>query len=97
MADGHFVRWPVGKKRLKKMPADFPVQATHAIYRPAAVDGQIGHVKTLRRVVRILAAQGQQIMEGDAELLRGITTEVLFDERRSETVKPGGYCRVGGE
>ena len=79
------------------MPADLPVQATHAIDRPAPADGQIGHVETLRRVVRVLAAQGQQIVERDAELLLGITTEVLLDESRSETVKAGGHRRVGGE
>ena len=79
------------------MPADLPMQAAHAIHRPAAADGQIGHVETLRRVVRILAAQGQQIVERNAELLLRIPAEVLFDESRSETVKAGGHCRVGGE
>ena len=34
---------------------------------------------------------------GNAEFLLGITTEVLLDESRSETVKAGGHCRVGGE
>ena len=63
VSDGHFVRRPVRKERLKEVPADFPMQAAHAIHRPAAADGQIGHVETLRRVVRILAAQGQQIVE----------------------------------
>ena len=86
-----------GKERLKKMPADLPMQATHAIDRPAAPDRQIGHVETLRRVVRVLAAQGQQIVKCNAELLLGIATEVLLDEGRSETVKAGGHRRVGGE
>ena len=79
------------------MPADFPMQATHAIHRPAAADRQIGHVETLRRVVRILAAQGEQVVECDAELLLGITTEVFFDESRSETIEAGGHSRMGGE
>src|SRR5208283_1950676 len=48
-------------------------------------------------VVRILAAQGQQVVEGNSEFLLRITVEVLLDERRSETVKPGGHCRVGGK
>ena len=52
-----------GKERLKEMPAHFSMQATHAIDRPAAPDSQIGHVETFRRVVRVLAAQGQQIVE----------------------------------
>ena len=71
------------------------MQATHAIHRAAAPDCQIGHAKTLRRVVRILAAQGQQIVECYAELLLGITTEVLFDESRSETIKAGGRPPYG--
>ena len=79
------------------MPADFSMQAAHAIHRPAAPDRQIGHVETLRRIVRILAAQGQQIVECYAELLLGITTQVLLDETRRETVKAGGHCRVRGE
>ena len=36
-------------------------------------------------------------MECYAELLLGITAEVLLDESRSETIKAGGHCRVGGE
>src|SRR5664280_507263 len=63
MSDGHLVCWPLRKKRLKEMPADFSVQAAHTIDRPTAPDCQIGHVETLRRVVAILAAQSQQIVE----------------------------------
>ena len=63
MSDGHFVLRPARKERLEEVPAHLPVQATHAIDRPAPADCQIGHVETLRRVVRILAAQGQQIVE----------------------------------
>ena len=35
VSDGHFVRWPVRKQRLKKVPADSPMQPTHTIHRPA--------------------------------------------------------------
>ena len=86
-----------GKSGCKEVPAHLPVQATHAIHRPAPADRQIRHVERFRRVVRILAAQGQQIVEWYAELLLGIPTEVLLDEGRSEPVKAGGHCRVGGE
>ena len=61
--DRHFVLWPVRKERLKEMPADFPMQAAYAIHRAAAANRQIGHVERFRRVVRVLAAQGQQIVE----------------------------------
>ena len=70
VSDGHFVRWPVGKKRFKELPADFSMQAANAIHRSAPADRQIGHVETFGRVVRILAAQSQQIVECYAELLR---------------------------
>ncbi len=73
------------------------MQTAHAVHRPAAANGQISHVETFRRVVRILAAQGHQVVKGNSEFLFGITAEVLLDERRSETVKPGGHCRVGGK
>ena len=73
------------------------MQATDAVNRPAAPDGQIGHVEIFRRVVRILAAQGQQIVEGNSEFLLRITAEVLLDERRSETIKAGSHRRVGGK
>jgi hypothetical protein len=64
------------------------MQAAHAIHRPAAANGQISHVETFRCVVRILAAQGQQVVEGNSEFFLRITAEVLLDERRSETIKP---------
>ena len=54
-------------------------------------------LKALGRVVRVLAAQGQQVVERDAELLLGIAAEVLLDEGRSEAVEAGGHRRVGGE
>jgi len=79
------------------MLADFPMQAAHAIHRPAAPDCQIGHVKALRRVVRILAAQSQQIVERHAEFLLCIPSEVLLDETRSKKIEARSHWRVGGE
>ena len=48
-------------------------------------------------VIGIFAAQGQQVVERDAEFIRGIVTEVLFDERRRVTIKAGGHGRVRRE
>ena len=86
-----------GKSGCEKMSAHLPVQATHAIHRAASADRQIRHVEILRGVVRVLAAQRQQIVQRDAELLFGVPPEVVFDESRSETVEAGGHRRVGGE
>ena len=77
------------------MPAHLPVQAAHAIHRPAPADCQIRHVEAFRRVVRILAAQGQQIVERYAELLFGISTEVLLDESTVRNSRSRRLLRCG--
>ena len=97
VSDRHFVRRPARKERLEEMAADFAMQTADAIDRAAAADGQIGHVESLRRVVRVLAAQGQQVLELDADSLLRVAAEVLLDEGRGETVETGGHRRVGGE
>ena len=76
------------------MPAHFPMQATHTIHSSASPNCQIGHVEAFRRVVRIMAAEREQIIQCDAEFLHGVTAQVLFDERLSEPVKAGGHRRV---
>ena len=63
----------------------------------APANCQIRHIERLRRVVRILAAKSQQVMERDAELLLGVPAQVLLDEGRSETVKAGRHRSVRGE
>jgi hypothetical protein len=82
MSDRHLVHRPAWKEWLKEVPTHLPVQATHTIHRPAPANRQICHFELFRRVVRILAAQSQQILCCYTELLLGITTEVLLDERR---------------
>src|SRR5258708_6077838 len=97
MADRDFPLRPARKERQKDVAAHLPVQAAHAVDRPAASDRQVRHVEAFRGVVRVPAAQGQQIARWDAESLLGITTEVLLDEGRSKTVKAGGHCSVGSK
>ena len=94
VSDGDFVLRPVRKERLEEMSADFPMQATHAIDRPATADREIRHVETLGRVVRVLATKRQQIVERYAEPLLRITTEILLDQSRGETVKARSHGRV---
>ena len=79
------------------MPADLSMQTADGIDAPAAPDGQVGHVEALRRVVGVAAAQGQHVVDRNAKLFRGVPSQVLFDEGRSEPVKAGGDRRVGGE
>src|SRR5512133_346521 len=97
MSDGHFVRWPMREEGLKELPANFSVQATYAIDRPAPPNGQIGHIEGLGRVVRIFPAQSEQIVKCNAKLLFGIAAEVLSDESRVVTIKAGCHGRVRGK
>ena len=97
VSDRDLVLGPVRKERLEDVPAHLPVQAAHAIDRPAPAKGQIGHVEAFGRVVRVLAAEGQQTLDRDPELLLCVTTEVLLDEGGRETVEARGHGRVGRE
>ena len=75
----------------------FPCKRLTPLTAPLPRMRQIRHIERLRRVVRILAAESQQVMERNAELLLGIATEVLLDEGRSETVKAGGHRGMRGK
>ena len=86
-----------GKSGAKRRRLTFPCRRLTPLTAAAPADGQIRHVETLRRVRRVLAAQGQQIVERDAKLGLGVPTEVLLDEGRSKTIEPGGHRRVRGE
>src|SRR5271168_4105924 len=44
MADGNLFGRPLWKKRSKQVPADLAMQATHAVNRTAAANGQVSHV-----------------------------------------------------
>ena len=90
VSDRDLVGRPFGEKRLEEVPADLSVQAAHAVDRPAPAHRQVCHVEGLRRVVRVLPAQCQKIVDSNAELLPGVPSEILLDESRGETVEP---CR----
>lgn len=59
MTDWNFLRRPEWEKRFEQMSAYPAMQTAHAIDRAAAANRQMGHVERFRRVVRVLAAQGQ--------------------------------------
>ena len=97
VTDGYFARRPAREERLKEAAADAAVQTAHGIHRSASPDRQIGHVEGLCRVVRVLSAQRQQVVEGYAEILLGITPQVLSDKIRCEAVEAGGDRCVRGK
>lgn len=97
VADWHLVHWPTRKQRRKKLATHLSMQTAHAIDRPASAHSQIRHVERLGSVIAVAASQSQQIVEGNAECLRGIFAEVLSDQGRRKTVKSGRHRRVGRE
>ena len=99
------VTWPIGtsssgqrgKSGWKRRRLTFPCRRLTPFDCAAPAERQVRHVEWLRPVGRVLAAQGQQLGDQDAELLLGVAAEVLLDEGGSEAVEPGGDGRVGGE
>ena len=73
------------------------MQTADGIDRTASAQRQIRHVERLGHIVRVLASQGEQLLDGDAQPLFGVMREVLFDERGRKQVGAGGHRRVGGE
>jgi len=69
MPNRHFVDRPTLKQRFEEVATDSPMEATYAIHGPAAANREIRHVEVLRKILRIPAAEGQQIVKRDAELL----------------------------
>ena len=96
-SDRHFVFRPVGKQRFKELPAYLPMQAAHTIDCAAPAQCQVGHVETFGRVVGVLAAQGQQIMERYTKFLTGIAAQVLLDQVRTKAVKTRSHCSMSGK
>src|SRR2546425_4769540 len=73
------------------------MQAAHAVDRAAAPDGEIRHVEGFIRVVRILAAERQQVAQRDAKVLLGVLPMKALDEGRGEAVEARRDRGVGGE
>jgi len=79
------------------MPAHPAVQAADAIHRAASANRQIRHIEGFRGVVRVLPAQGQQVMARDTELLLGVSAQILPARAGRETVESGRDRRVRSE
>src|SRR5206468_7753837 len=87
MGDGNLDARPAGKERLEDAPAHLAVQAAHAVDRTAAPDGEIRHVEWLVRVVRILPAEREEIVQRDAETFLGILADEALEEGRGEAIE----------
>ena len=96
VSDWNLVFRPSRKQRKKEMAADLTMQKAHPIYGSAAANCEVCHVEALRRVVWVLAAESQQLVKFNSELLC-IAPEVLLNQRGSKAVEACGHRRVGGE
>lgn len=88
---------PAGEEAPEEPAAHLAVQAAHPVDRAAAPEGEVGHVERLVRVVRVLPAERQEILEPDAQVPLGVSAEVPVDEGRREAVEARGYRGVRGE
>ena len=67
-----------------------------AVAMAAEAQGEDGHAKFFAAIGGILAAQGEEILFADAEIV-GVTADVFESEFWIEAVIAGGDRRVGGE
>ena len=88
---------PAWKQGLEDSPAYFTVQPADTVDRPAAAQGKIRHIERLRVVIRILSAEGHELVERDPELILGIILKMLTHQVRGEPVKTGGNRSMSGE
>ena len=66
MPHRHLDLRPSGKERFEEMTAYLPMQTAYPVDSAATANRQIGHIKTLGGIIRILPSQGQKVAEADA-------------------------------
>ncbi len=72
VADWHFFFRPARENTAEQLPAHLAMQTADAIDSAATAHGQIRHVKRLRSIAGILAAQCQQRFQADSQFLRNL-------------------------
>ena len=95
----------IGHARPDVLPhraADLPVQPAHAVAPLAGAEGEDGHAERLVAVGDILAAEGHEALEVEAEgvvvtAASAAGAKVVLDEGRVEMVDARGHGRVSRE
>ena len=96
VTDGHFVGRQGRPDARPQPPADLAVQLGDAVARAAQPKGEHGQAQRLVVVVRVLAAEGEELLPGQAQP-GPIVLEVLVDQPGLEGVVAGRDGGVGGE
>ena len=73
------------------------MQSADTVDCSAATHRQIRHVERFEVIVRILAAQRQQIPQADIQRIGRIARQILLHQRGCEPIETGGYCGMRGE
>src|SRR5713226_7051795 len=97
MGDRNLDVRPTREERLEDAPAHLAMQAAHAVDRAAAPDGEIRHVEWFIRVVRILPAEREDIVERDAQAFLGVLPQKELNESRGEAIEARRDRGVRGE
>ena len=85
VADRHFLLRPSRKEVLKNAPAHFAMQAADAVHRPRSPHRKISHVERLAFVIRVPAAEREQLRKGNAQLRFGVLLHVRLHQARAGT------------
>src|SRR5208283_187848 len=78
ISDWNVDLWPTRKERLKDAPAHLAVQPAHSVDDAATPHGEIGHIEIFRVIIRVCAAESEQVAERKAETVSGIPSEILL-------------------
>ena len=96
VTDRHGVGGPLREERLPHLAGDLAVAAAHAVARAAHLDAEWRHHELLVGVVGTGAAELQEAVEIESDLL-GVVAEHLDDLADVVSLVPGGHRRVGRE
>src|SRR2546423_11609211 len=85
MADGHFIDFFARIERLPHLPADAPMEFTHAVGGSRRLQGEDGHAEGVLGALWIHAAHGHQFILRYAKL-RSISAKGVFHQRGTKAI-----------
>ena len=94
--DGHLGLGQAGPEVLPHLPRHVAMELRDAVRVGGELEGEDGHAEGLARVLGALAAEGEEVLPLDAEVL-GPAAEVLLHEVEAEALVARGHGRVGRE
>src|SRR6185312_2671925 len=95
--DRDFSGGPALEQWFEEMPADLAMEPADAIDATAAANGQISHIESFVRIVRVGAAEREEIADGNAQSFLRVVAEVPGEQRGVEMIESGSDGGVSGK